>query len=176
MERQSPQTNIFYLPVGEMAVTLQDVTINLGLNIGGPTLMDLNIVGQGRRWVTWPNCYDKLLRGHLVADIVYIDPQHLHITMTFKMGQTAAQACMPLRLIRWRFCRESYMDLRVDELIRHLCAYVLFLLGSFLLLDTLGSEVHLQYLPFLKGLDEFITLSIGRVVLAYLYQELYKST
>ncbi|PKU72586.1 Serine/threonine-protein phosphatase 7 long form like [Dendrobium catenatum] len=49
VERWSPQTNSFHLPVGEMSITLQDVTLILGLQIDGSALVGNNAVGPGRR-------------------------------------------------------------------------------------------------------------------------------
>ena len=52
----------------------------------------------------------------------------------------------------------------------------MFLIGTFLLPDTTGSEVHLQYLPLLEDLEIFRTYSIGAAVLAHLYRELHEAT
>ncbi|PKA62881.1 Serine/threonine-protein phosphatase 7 long form like [Apostasia shenzhenica] len=40
IERWSPETNIFYLPVGEMIVTLEDIAVILDIRIDGDPLID----------------------------------------------------------------------------------------------------------------------------------------
>lgn len=61
----------------------------------------------------------------------------------YNMIRLGIDIYMPLRWLRW--------------IIRHTWAYVLYLIKSFLLLNTLGSKAHLQYLPLLDDLNTFNT-------------------
>ncbi|PKA60480.1 Serine/threonine-protein phosphatase 7 long form like [Apostasia shenzhenica] len=61
VERWSRETDTFYLFVGEMTVTLQDVAVILGIRIDGDPLIGRVYVGEGYRWKTWIDCYDDLL-------------------------------------------------------------------------------------------------------------------
>ncbi|KAL0928805.1 hypothetical protein M5K25_000728 [Dendrobium thyrsiflorum] len=176
VERWSPQTNSFHLPVGEMSITLQDVALILGLHIDGPALVGHNVVGAGRRWLSWPDCCDDLLGQHPQRDVVYVDPFNPRVSSKFRMGQAQAQACLPLRWLRWTFYRDSYLDMNELDFWRHLRAYVLFLMGTYLLPDTSGCEIHLRFLPLLKDLGLFSTYSLGGAVLAHLYRELAEAT
>ncbi|KAI0498363.1 hypothetical protein KFK09_021604 [Dendrobium nobile] len=176
VERWSPQTNTFHLPVGEMSITLQDVSMILGIQIDGPSFVGHPVVGLGRRWLSWPNCCDDLLGQHPNPDVLYHDPFNPRITAKFKMGQAHAQTCIPLRWLRWIFWRDSYIDLSEMDFWRHVRAYILFLLGCHLLPDTSGSEIHLQYLPLMEDIAIFRTYSLGGAVLAHLYRELSEAT
>ena len=63
VERWRPETHTFHLPVGEMTVTLQDVTIILGLCIHG-----LPITGTGD--IDWSLlCYELLCVTPLAYEI-----------------------------------------------------------------------------------------------------------
>ncbi|KAI0511042.1 hypothetical protein KFK09_011660 [Dendrobium nobile] len=176
VERWSPQTNTFHLPVGEMSITLQDVSMILGIQIDGPSFVGHPVVGSGKRWMSWPDCCDDLLGQHPDPDVLYHDPFNPRITAKFRMGQAHAQTCVPLRWLRWIFWRDSYIDLSEMDFWRHVRAYILFILGCHLLPDTSGSEIHLQYLPLMEDIAIFRTYSLGGAVLAHLYRELSKAT
>ncbi|KAI0504398.1 hypothetical protein KFK09_015350 [Dendrobium nobile] len=176
VERWSPQTNTFHLPVGEMSIMLQDVSMILGIQIDGPSFVGHPVVGSGRRWMSWPDCCDDLLGQHPDPDVLYHDPFNPRITAKFRMGQAHAQTCVPLRWLRWIFWRDSYIDLSEMDFWRHVRAYILFILGCHLLPDTSGSEIHLQYLPLMEDIAIFRTYSLGGAVLAHLYRELSEAT
>ncbi|PKU70974.1 Serine/threonine-protein phosphatase 7 long form like [Dendrobium catenatum] len=156
-ERWSQQTNTFHLPVGEMSITLQDVSMILGIQIDGPSFVGHPVVGSGRRWLSWPDCCDDLLGQHPDPYVLYHDP--------FNSRQ---------RSLRW--ARDSYIDLSEMDFWRHVRAYILFLLGCHLLPDTSGSEIHLQYLPLMEDIAIFRTYFLGGAVLAHLYRELSEAT
>lgn len=145
----------------------------LWLCIHGPTFVGPNVTKRGRRWPTWPDCYDELLGQRSIPNVVYTNPLYSYITSRFRMGQTNVQTYMPLRWFRWTFFWDPYMNLSVLEFTRHMCSYVLFLIGRFLLPDTSCSKVHLQYLPLLEDLDHFNTLLMGGVVLTHLCREFF---
>ncbi|KAI0492252.1 hypothetical protein KFK09_026521 [Dendrobium nobile] len=176
VERWSPQTNTFNLPVGEMSITLQDVSMILGIQIDGPSFIGHSVVGSGRRWLSWPDCCDDLLGQHPDPDVLYHDPFNPRITAKCKIGQAHVQTCVPLRWLRWIFWRGSYIDLSEMDFWRYVRAYILFLLGCHLLPDSSGSEIHLQYLPLMEDIAIFRTYLLGGAVLAHLYRELSQAT
>ncbi|PKA65580.1 Serine/threonine-protein phosphatase 7 long form like [Apostasia shenzhenica] len=49
VDRWSPETNIFHLPVGEMTITLQDIAVILGVQIDGYPLIGHLYVGERYR-------------------------------------------------------------------------------------------------------------------------------
>ncbi|KAI0495622.1 hypothetical protein KFK09_021925 [Dendrobium nobile] len=128
-----------------MSITLQDVALILGLQIDGPALVGNVVVGAGRRWASWPDCCDDLLGQHPERDVIYQDPFNPRVSSKFRMGQAQAQTCLPLRWLRWTFYRDSYLDLNEIDFWRHVRAYILFLMGTYLVPDTSGCEIHLRW-------------------------------
>lgn len=53
-------------------MTLQDIVMILTLCIHKLVLIRVNLVGNERRWLTWPNCCDELLGHHHIPDVVYM--------------------------------------------------------------------------------------------------------
>ncbi|XP_020679663.2 serine/threonine-protein phosphatase 7 long form homolog [Dendrobium catenatum] len=176
VERWCPLTNTFHFTIGEMTITLQDVQILLGLRIDGPAVVGPNVVGQGRIWATWPDCCDELLGMHPSRETVYHDPNDEEDVATFRMGSSQIDSMLPLRWLRWTFYRESYDDLAPEIFLRHVRAYILFMIGCFLIPDTSRIHVSLQWLPLLVDVDSFSRMSIGGAVLAHLYRELCYAT
>ncbi|KAL0905518.1 hypothetical protein M5K25_023942 [Dendrobium thyrsiflorum] len=167
VERWCPLTNTFHFTIGEMTITLQDVQVILGLRIDGPAIVGPNVVGVGRRWESWPDCCDELLSTHPGRDTVYHAPGDEEDTTTFRMG--SAQ-------LRWTFYKNSYDQLAPSPFLQHVRAYILFMIGCFLIPDTSRSHVLLQWLSLLLDVDMFGRMSIGSAVLAHLYRELCNSS
>ncbi|PKU78109.1 Serine/threonine-protein phosphatase 7 long form like [Dendrobium catenatum] len=83
---------------------------------------------------------------------------------------------LPLHWLRWTFYRDSYKDLGHGPFLHHFRAYILFMIGCFLISDTLRSHVSLQWLPLLMNVERFGRMYIGSAVLAHLYKELCNVT
>ncbi|PKU72424.1 Serine/threonine-protein phosphatase 7 long form like [Dendrobium catenatum] len=83
---------------------------------------------------------------------------------------------LPLRWLRWTFYRDSYEQLAHGPFLHHVRAYILFMIGCFLIPDTSRSHVSLQWLPLLMDVNSFGQMSIGSAVLAHLYRELCNAT
>ncbi|PKU65550.1 Serine/threonine-protein phosphatase 7 long form like [Dendrobium catenatum] len=149
VERWCPLTNTFHFTIGEMTITLQDVQILLGLRIDGPAV---------------------------VGDTVYHDPNDEEDVATFRMGSSQIDSMLPLRWLRWTFYRESYDELAPEIFLRHVRAYILFMIDCFLIPDTSRSHVSLQWLPLLADVESFNRMSIGGAVLGHLYRELCYAT
>ena len=54
VERWRPKTHISHLPIGECIITLQDVSLHLGLLVDGPPII-------GPTMLDWDKMYDTLL-------------------------------------------------------------------------------------------------------------------
>ncbi|KAI0507697.1 hypothetical protein KFK09_013825 [Dendrobium nobile] len=156
-----------------MTITLQDVQLLLGLRVDGPAVVGPNVVGQGRMWPTWPNYCDELLGTHPGREIVYHASDDEEDVATFRMGSSQVDSMLPLRWLRWMFYRESYDDLAPEIFLRHVRAYIVFMISYFLIPDTSRSHVSLQWLPLFANVDSFSRMSIGGAVLAHLYRELW---
>lgn len=70
-----------------MTVMLQDVAMILGVRVDEPPIIGLIVIGEGKRWDTWPDCCDDLLGRHPLPDVMYHDPFSPHIRSTCRMGQ-----------------------------------------------------------------------------------------
>ncbi|KAL0914174.1 hypothetical protein M5K25_017684 [Dendrobium thyrsiflorum] len=92
------------------------------------------------------------------------------------MGSAQVESMLPLRWLRWTFYRDSYDDLAPEQFLHHVRAYILFMIGCFLLPDTSRSHVSLQWLPLLADVHIFSRMSIGGAVLAHLYREICHAT
>ncbi|XP_074374783.1 serine/threonine-protein phosphatase 7 long form homolog [Apium graveolens] len=153
VERWSPETHTFHLPTGECTITLQEVTVLLGLRIDGNA-----ITGSTHAEGGWKD----------------------HIKNMFgKAPDSKSQALVGSRIkLSWLDLAVPEVladDAEERELVRYTQAYLLQLLGGVLFTDHQGSQVHCIFIPLLQDLDRCATLSWGSGVLAFLYRELCKS-
>ncbi|KAI0496089.1 hypothetical protein KFK09_022396 [Dendrobium nobile] len=176
VERWCPLTNTFHLLVGEMAITLQDIQLLLGIRIDGAPIIGSSLVGDGLHWDTWIECCNELLGSHADPNVTYHDPDDNDVEVIFRMGHSQAYSIIPLRWLRWTFYRESYEDLPRHVFLRHVRAYIMYMLGCYLLPNTSGSHVHMKYLSLLEHIENFAHYSLGSAVLAHLYRELNLAT
>ncbi|CAL0320991.1 unnamed protein product [Lupinus luteus] len=65
----------------------------------------------------------------------------------------------------------------IDDIIvqQHARAFILRMIGGFLMPDTPGSRVHLMYLPLLEDLSDTYEYNWGAAVLACLYRGLCRA-
>ena len=136
---------MFHVPLREMAITLQDVAIILGLRIDGP-----------------------VVTGTCVLDVVDLCGELPGVTPPAHAlkGSTIS--------IRWLCDQLSTPVPDADEvaLERSARGFILALMGSFLFADKKGVHVHLCFLPLLRDLTHTATYSWGGAVLAHTYREL----
>ncbi|PKU75748.1 Serine/threonine-protein phosphatase 7 long form like [Dendrobium catenatum] len=83
-----------------MSITLQDVSMILGIQIDGPAFVGHPVVSSGKRWLSWPDCCDDLLGQHPDPYVLYHDPFNPRIIAKSRMGQAHVQTCVPLRWLK----------------------------------------------------------------------------
>ncbi|KAF1878840.1 hypothetical protein Lal_00047512 [Lupinus albus] len=148
VERWRSETHTFHFPNGECTITLEDVAYQLGLPIEGKAII-------GDTSMDW---------GDLCLQLLGVAPTERQI-----MGQR----------VQHTWLESIYQQLPEDadeEVVeQHARAFILRMLGGFLMPDTSGSRVHLIYLPLLDDLFETFDYSWGSAVLAYLYRGLCRA-
>ncbi|XP_021758775.1 serine/threonine-protein phosphatase 7 long form homolog isoform X2 [Chenopodium quinoa] len=150
VERWRQETHTFHLVVGEATITLQDVSVLLGLRVHGPPVI-------GPPFEGWHD---------LVEELLGVRPGHDDNGKPFLEGST-----LKLTWLRRHFSQmpEGADDLTVQ---RHSRAYILTLMGSILFADKSGDAVSLYYLPFLRDWGTASTYSWGSATLGFLYRQL----
>ncbi|XP_057432517.1 serine/threonine-protein phosphatase 7 long form homolog [Lotus japonicus] len=150
VERWRPETHTFHMPFGECTITLQDVAVHLGLPIDGNPV-------TGVTWCDW---------SELVEDLLGVVPP----ASAIKGGG--------LKLV-WLAEQFNFHNLAGADPIQLMYAaraFILRLIGTFLLCDHTGSHVPLRYLILLRDFEETAKYSWGSAVLALLYHELCYAT
>ncbi|XP_078165268.1 serine/threonine-protein phosphatase 7 long form homolog [Carex rostrata] len=159
VERWRPETHSFHLPVGEMTITLQDVSCLWALPIVG-----LPVTGASDR--TWSILVDQLL-GNGTASAVLKKKKRSGPNDTQEVRVQSGYA-ISLKELRIRFAA-----MPTEEQIRQYTrAYVLDLFGSMFFADSSGDSVPAMYLQFLQDLDSPKQYNWDGAVLAYLYRSL----
>jgi len=148
VERWREETHTFYLPFGEVTVTLQDVNVLLGLKIDGMPI-------TGRVDYNWRRVFDELLG--------LVPPSDAYVGSSLKLSW-----------LKENFQGEPEVDNEV-VMNHHIRAYLLFLIGTLLCPDKSGNTVPLMYLPLLEDLDMVDDYSWGSATLACLYRNLCKA-
>ncbi|KAG8496053.1 hypothetical protein CXB51_009279 [Gossypium anomalum] len=148
VERWRPETHTFHLPCGECTITLEDVTLQLGLPINGNAVTGVSLISRPARL-----CYDLLGRSPSEGKF-----------QTLKFSWLKAN---------FEYFPSTATELEVMQAAR---AYIMHLIGGVLMPDTHGSEVHLMYLPLLCNLHNTRSYSWGFAMLAILYRELCRTT
>ncbi|KAK9127845.1 hypothetical protein Syun_016642 [Stephania yunnanensis] len=150
VERWREETHTFHLPVGEATITLQDVSLQLGLPIDG-----LPVSGMSSSTNITELCQELL--GYTPSDQ---ERQGNKISMS--------------RLA------EMYPGLPLEatdvHIQRYTRAYILQLIGGSLFSDKSNHLVHVMYLPLLANFEETGKYSWGSACLAWLYREMCRAT
>ncbi|KAK1355732.1 hypothetical protein POM88_048988 [Heracleum sosnowskyi] len=149
VERWRPETHTFHLPIGECTITLQDVSVLLGLRIHGNA-----VTGHTRCEGGWSN---------VVKNMFGEAPNLKGGRLKLNWLDSVVPKVLP-------------DDANEDELLRYTRAYILQLLGGVLFTDHQGCQVHCMFIPLLENLSVCQELAWGAGVLAYLYRELCKSS
>ncbi|KAF7843630.1 serine/threonine-protein phosphatase 7 long form-like protein [Senna tora] len=151
VERWRPETHTFHMPMGECTITLEDVAIQLGLPIDG-----LPVIGSTHQ--DWAQLCEQCF-GLRPAD-GDIEGQRLKmkwLDTNFGDNQIPKDAT----------------EVQLQQFTR---AYIMRLIGGFLMPDTSGNWVQLRYLPLLQDLAGARRYSWGSAVLAFLFREMCIAT
>ncbi|XP_020202110.1 protein MAIN-LIKE 2-like [Cajanus cajan] len=150
VERWIPETHTFHMPFGECTITLEDVAILLGLKISGAPI-------TGYASMDWGALVQRLL------------------------GMTTPEAMLAGGRLRMSWIDRHFSDVSEhihsqEQLERYTRAFILRMIGGYLLIDHSSSFVSLRYLSFLEDLDVCGQMSWGSCVLANMYRELCVAT
>ncbi|KAL5172757.1 Serine/threonine-protein phosphatase 7 long form [Glycine soja] len=150
IERWRPETHTFHLRCGEATITLQDVSVLLGLHTEGPPLI-------GQTNLDWAELCEELLG---------VRPQE---------GELQGSV-VKLSWLAHHFSEINIHDGNVEQLQRFTRAWILRFIGGVLFVDKSSSKVFLRYLQFLRDFEQCSTYAWGPAVLAYLYREMCSAT
>ncbi|KAH1254763.1 Serine/threonine-protein phosphatase 7 long form [Glycine max] len=150
IERWRPETHTFHLRCGEATITLQDVSVLLGLHTKGAPLI-------GQTNLDWAELCEELLG---------VRPQE---------GELQGSV-VKLSWLAHHFSEINIHDGNVEQLQRFTRAWILRFIGGVLFVDKSSSKVSLRYLQFLRDFEQCSMYAWGPVVLAYLYREMCSAT
>ncbi|KAH1260888.1 Protein MAIN-LIKE 1 [Glycine max] len=146
IERWRPETHTFHMRCGECTITLQDVSILLGLHVDGAPLI-------GQTNLDWAELCEELLgEGELQGSVV------------------------KLSWLAHHFLQINNHDGNVEQLQRFTRAWILRFIGGVLFVDKSSNKVSLRYLQFLCDFEQCSTYAWGPAVLAFLYREMCSAT
>ncbi|KAH1197598.1 Serine/threonine-protein phosphatase 7 long form [Glycine max] len=150
IERWRPETHTFHLRCGEATITLQDVSVLLGLHTKGAPLI-------GQTNLDWAELCEELLG---------VRPQE---------GELQGSV-VKLSWLAHHFSELNIHDGNVEQLQRFTRAWILKFIGGVLFVDKSSSKVSLRYLQFLRDFEQCSMYAWGPAVLAYLYREMCSAT
>ncbi|KAL5141504.1 Serine/threonine-protein phosphatase 7 long form [Glycine soja] len=150
IERWRPETHTFHLRCGEATITLQDVSVLLGLRTDGTPLI-------GSTNLDWADLCEELLG---------VRPQE---------GELEGSV-VKLSWLAHHFSHINIDEGNVEQLQRFTRAWILRFIGGVLFVNKSSSKVSLRYLQFLRDFEQCSTYAWGPAVLAYLYREMCSAT
>ncbi|KAF7823303.1 serine/threonine-protein phosphatase 7 long form-like protein [Senna tora] len=150
VERWRPETHTFHFPQGECTIILQDVAMQLGLRCDG-----LVVTG-------YTNFNYKLLCRELLG---VVPSDHVLAGQRVSMLWLSDQFNVTPHANAPQMYLEQYAR-----------AYILRLIGGYLMPDKTSTHCCLMYLNMLRDFDACGAYSWGSAVLSYLYRELCKAT
>ena len=150
IERWRPETHTFHMRCGKCTITLQDVSVLLGLPVDGAPLI-------GQTNLDWAELCEELLG---------VRPQE---------GELQGSV-VKLSWLAHHFSQINNHDGNVEQLQRFTRAWILRFIGGVLFVDKSSSKVFLRYLQFLRDFEQCSTYAWGPAVLAYLYREMCSAT
>ncbi|KAI0495673.1 hypothetical protein KFK09_021976 [Dendrobium nobile] len=152
-ERWHSETNTFHLRNVEITITLQDVSVLTGLVVDGLPVITTRVVGGVEsRWATWTDCCQELL------------------------GRSPGEMTDRTTKLKLSWLRENFKDVcenaSPQTVAFHTRAYIMHMLGSWVLPNRSGNAVPCQYLPLLENFAKCGQTAFGAASLAHLYREL----
>lgn len=161
VERWRPKTNSFHLPIGEMTITLQDISCLWGLPISGKL-----IVGQYDG--NWSDMIERYL-GIPPEDQEIKKKKRKKEDDTFALSYSRYSITLSKLRDRFRVMPSNPTQREIDW---HSRALVLEILGSIIFTDSSGDSVPAMYLQFMDNLATHTEYNWGGAVLAMLYRQL----
>ncbi|KAH7840066.1 hypothetical protein Vadar_012283 [Vaccinium darrowii] len=137
------------MPTGETMITLQDVSIQLGLRVDGRPI-------TGRMDCNWPEECDKLLG---------VKPTGSNL-QGGRLNLGWLEKAMP----------DLPNNADDEKLRKNARAYILQLMGVSIFSDKSSKCLHLMFLPLLENLDQAGQYSLGSGALSRLYKDLCRAT
>ena len=150
IERWRPETHTFHLKCGEATITLQDVSVLLGISVDGRPL-------TGNTNIDWFELCHELLG--VMPDDDAVDGNSL--------------------LLSWltsQFANINDFIGNQQGLERFARAWILRFIGGVMFVDKSSKRVPMRYLQFLRDLRECSTYAWGAALLGNLYREMCIAT
>ncbi|QHO24616.1 uncharacterized protein DS421_12g373750 [Arachis hypogaea] len=151
IERWRPETHTFHFPVGECAVTLEDVALIFGfptngLPVTGPTLSSYEALEA--------ECLDQF----------GVAPKQADCRGSF------------IKLTWFRALKDRLVLVDDIQIQRYVKCHIMLLFGTVMFGDKSGAGVHWKFLPLLRNFAGIIQFSWGSACLAHLYRALCRAT
>ncbi|QHO21435.1 uncharacterized protein DS421_11g346670 [Arachis hypogaea] len=151
IERWRPETHTFHFPVGECAVTLEDVAMILGLPTNGLPVTEPTM-----------SCFEAL-----EAECLHqfgVAPRKTECRGSF------------IKLTWFRGLRDRIVLNNVEHIQMYVKCHIMLLFGTVMFGDKASSAVHWKFLPLLRNFHQIIQFSWGSACLAHLYRSLCRAT
>ncbi|KAL5134786.1 Serine/threonine-protein phosphatase 7 long form [Glycine soja] len=149
IERWRPETHTFHMRCGECTITLQDVSVLLGISVDG-----LPLIGPTN--LDWADLCEELLG---------VRPQEGEIK----------GSVVKLSWLAHHFDQINNDD-DEEQVRRFARAWILRFIGGVLFVDKTSNRVSVRYLQFLRDFEECGRYAWGAAVLSFLYREMCSAT
>ncbi|KAH1229452.1 Serine/threonine-protein phosphatase 7 long form [Glycine max] len=149
IERWRPETHTFHMRCGECTITLQDVSVLLGISVDG-----LPLIGPTN--LDWADLCEELLG---------VRPQEGEIK----------GSVVKLSWLAHHFDQINNDD-DEEQVRRFARAWILRFIGGVLFVDKTSNRVSVRYLQFLRDFEECGRYAWGAAVLGFLYREMCSAT
>ncbi|QHO37614.1 uncharacterized protein DS421_4g112990 [Arachis hypogaea] len=151
VEMWHPDTHTFHLPVGECAVTLEDVAMILGLPTDG-----------------------LLVTGMTLSSFEALEVKCLHQFGVAPRKSDCRGRCIKLT---WLWDLKARLQLTDENSIPvYVKCHIMLLIGTILFGDKSGASVHWKFLPLLRDFASIGQCSWGSACLAHLYRALCRAS
>ncbi|RYR22347.1 hypothetical protein Ahy_B03g067638 [Arachis hypogaea] len=151
IERWHPGTHTFHLPMGECAVTLEDVAIILGLPTDG-----LPVTGM------------------TVSSFEALEAECLHQFGVAPSKSDCRGSCIKLTWLR--DLKENLQLTNENSIQRYVKCHIMLLIGTILFGDKSGAGVHWKFLPLLCDFESIGQYNWRSTYLAHLYRALCRTS
>nr|XP_029153366.1 serine/threonine-protein phosphatase 7 long form homolog [Arachis hypogaea] len=151
IERWHPDTHTFHLPIGECAVTLEDVALILGLPTDG-----LPVTGM------------------TMSSFEALEAECLLQLGVAPRKEECRSSCIKLTWLR--NLKENLQLTDEINIQRYVRCHIMLLIGTILFGDKSGAGVHWKFLPLLRDFVNIGQYSWGSACLAHLYRALCRAS